>query len=135
MKVLIAGSRCVTAGDNLTYPPRKFTDEEIAWFFECVKDYHKRYPITEIISGGAAGVDRMGELYGEFFKVPVKQFLPDWKKYGKSAGFKRNAEMVEYADRVIVFWDSHSKGTKHTIDLTERSHKPLTIWRFDYFDA
>jgi len=135
MKVVIAGSRCVSAGDDFTYPPRRFTDAEMAWFFDCVYEYHKSYPITEIVSGTAVGVDRMGEIFAELTKIPVKQFPADWKKYGKSAGYRRNEEMVAYADRVIAFWDGHSRGTKHTIDITEKANKPLTIWRFDYFDA
>ena len=135
MKVCICGSRTIGAGDDYTYPQRKYTKEELIWFFDCLYEYHLNWPITEVVSGGAAGADKFGEIFAEVANVPVKLFLPDWKKHGKSAGFKRNKEMVEYADAVICFWDSHSRGTQHTIELTEKADKPLTIWRVDYFAA
>lgn len=46
--------------------------------------------ITEIVSGGAVGADKLGERFANENNIPTKIFLPDWEKYGKSAGFKRN---------------------------------------------
>ena len=41
----------------------------------------------------------------------------DWKKFGKSAGFRRNEKMAEIADMLIAFWNGESHGTKHMIDI------------------
>lgn len=50
----------------------------------------KKLFISEIVSGGARGVDKQGETYGYLSEIPVKVFLADWNKYGKSAGPIRN---------------------------------------------
>jgi hypothetical protein len=44
----------------------------------------------------------------------------DWDTYGKSAGYRRNADMAKYSDAVVCFWDGVSKGTKHMIDLARQ---------------
>jgi hypothetical protein len=54
-------------------------------------------------------------------------FPPDWKKYGKSAGYRRNKEMAEVADALVAFWDGKSKGTANMIDLMRKAGKPLKI--------
>ena len=43
----------------------------------------------------------------------------DWDLDGKSAGFKRNVKMAEYADALVAFWDGESKGTKHMIETAK----------------
>ena len=54
----------------------------------------------------------------------VKRFVPDWNTYGKSAGYRRNAEMAKYASEaygvLFAFWDGQSRGTKHMIDLANK---------------
>jgi hypothetical protein len=74
--------------------------------------------ITEVVSGGARGVDQLGERYAKENNIPIKQFIPNWNKHGKAAGFLRNAEMVEYAEAAIIVWDGKSRGSKHTYDLS-----------------
>ena len=71
---------------------------------------------TVIVSGGARGVDRLGERYGHEHNIPVDVFEPDWAGQGKKAGFLRNKEMALNADALIAVWDGQSKGTKHMID-------------------
>lgn len=76
--------------------------------------------ITEIVSGTARGVDRLGEAVAHEMGIPVKQFPADWNKngvYDKSAGYKRNEKMAKYADAVIIIWDGESNGTKHMWDI------------------
>ena len=74
-------------------------------------------PFTEIVSGGARGADRVGEFVAQFYNIPVKRFIPDWDTLGKRAGYVRNAEMAEYADALLVFWDKKSKGSEHMIKV------------------
>ena len=71
--------------------------------------------ISTVLSGRAKGVDILGELWAMKNNIPVESYLPDWKRYGRAAGLKRNIEMVENADVLIAIWDGKSKGTKYTI--------------------
>lgn len=85
------------------------------------------YTITELVSGGAVGVDRLGERWAKENGVPIAKFIPDWNKYLKRAGFVRNEQMVNYADALIAVWDGTSRGTKHTIDLARRKGIPVFV--------
>lgn len=62
-----------------------------------------RIPITEVVSGGARGVDACGESWARARAIPVKRFTAHWDKQGKKAGPVRNAKMAEYADALVVF--------------------------------
>lgn len=73
----------------------------------------------EIVSGGAYGADKLGEDYAENHDIPLKIFPANWDRYGKSAGYKRNKQMAEYATHLVAFWNGTSKGTKHMIDLAK----------------
>lgn len=103
MKVIIAGSRGIT-------------DEHL--IFNAIKD--SGFEITEVVSGGAIGVDKFGEKYANRNDIPLKIFLPDWKKKKASAGIIRNAEMANYADALIAVWDGESRGTKNMIEVAQR---------------
>jgi hypothetical protein len=83
--------------------------------------------ISEIISGGAIGADKLGERYANEKNIPTKIFLPDWEKYGKSAGFKRNSDIVNEAELIVVFWDMQSKGSKDSILKAEKLNKKVLI--------
>ncbi len=83
---------------------------------------------SEIVSGGARGVDREAAAWASNHKIPIKIFLPDYKKYGKAAPIKRNEEIAKYADELIAFWDGKSRGTKSTIDFFERLEKKVTVF-------
>jgi len=83
--------------------------------------------ITLIVSGGAKGADTLGERWAKEKNKEVLIFYPEWDKYGKSAGFRRNKDIIENSDIVFAFWDGVSKGTKSSIDLTNKLNKELKI--------
>ena len=83
--------------------------------------------VTEIVSGGAKGIDRLAAIYAKENHFPLTEFLPDYERYGRAAPLKRNAEIAEYADMALAFWDGASKGTKHTIFLFEKLGKAVII--------
>jgi len=62
-----------------------------------------KIPITEVVSGGATGIDKEGEDYAYAHGIPVKRFPADWDKHGKAAGPIRNRDMAKYADAVALF--------------------------------
>ena len=84
-----------------------------------------------IISGGANGADKLGERFAKEFNLKLVQFLADWDKFGKSAGFIRNKEMADNADALVAFWDGVSKGTRHMIDLTKEKGLKVRVIRYD----
>ncbi len=82
---------------------------------------------TELVSGGAEGVDALAQQAAEALSLPLKVFLPDYASYGKQAPLMRNKQIVAYADLVLAFWDGHSKGTAHVIDSCIASYTPFRI--------
>ena len=87
-------------------------------------------PIVEIVSGTANGADRLGERYAKEKGHQVTQFPAQWNKYGKSAGYKRNQQMADYADYLIAFWDGKSRGTKHMIDIATAQGLQVWVWNY-----
>lgn len=89
----------------------------------CVNDLEKYIPedITEIVSGGAKGIDSCAKSYALSKGLPYTEFLPEYNKYGRAAPIVRNKSIVAYADVVLVFWNGKSKGTKSVIDFCEKS--------------
>lgn len=65
--------------------------------------YLQTLPITEVVSGGAKGADTGGEEFAQWVGLPVRKFPADWNRYGRSAGMRRNLEMAEYAEAVVLF--------------------------------
>ena len=57
-------------------------------------------------------------------------FEADWGTHGKKAGILRNIEMGDYADALIAFHDSESKGTKHMIEYMKSLGKPVRVVRY-----
>lgn len=84
----------------------------------------------EIVSGTAKGADMLGEKYAKEMGHKLKLFPADWKKYGKSAGIRRNEQMADYSDTLIAFWDGISKGTKHMIDYSNKKKLNVFVVRY-----
>lgn len=103
MKTIIAGSRDINS-------------EEI------VKAAIKQsgFVISEVVCGGAQGVDEVGRRLAIYNQIPTKLFPADWSKHGKAAGPIRNAQMAEYADALIAVWDGKSRGTKNMIEEAKK---------------
>lgn len=106
MKVVIAGSRTIT-------------DEQLV--FHAIEE--APFEITEVISGGAKGVDRIGETWARKRNIPIRIMKPIWTH--KGAGLARNVEMAEEADALIAVYDGQSKGTKHMIDTMRKKGKRI----------
>ena len=93
---------------------------------ENLEDYLPDH-VTEIVSGGARGVDRCASKYAKRCQMPLTEFLPDYKRYGRSAPLVRNRQIAEYADEALVFWNGVSKGTRHTVQLFESMGKKVSL--------
>ena len=83
-----------------------------------------------LVSGGAIGADSLAEKFADEHSLEKKIFPAEWKKYGRSAGYRRNITIVENSDLVIAFWDGVSKGTNHTINISKKRGKKLYVVRY-----
>jgi predicted Rossmann fold nucleotide-binding protein DprA/Smf involved in DNA uptake len=81
-----------------------------------------------IISGGASGADTCAKNFAKEFGTKYIEFLPDWDKYGKSAGPRRNKLIIDACDFVIAFWDGVSKGTASSIKFAEEQNKKVIVY-------
>ena len=106
MKIAIIGSRNAAFLDLAPYIPK-----------DC----------TEIVSGGAAGVDRYAAAYAKVHGLALTEFLPLYETYGRAAPIIRNKQIAEYADAVIAFWDGASRGTLSVIRYCKKMGKSCQV--------
>ncbi len=94
-----------------------------------VNDLEKYLPegVTEIVAGGAKGVDTSAREYAIAHGIKLTEFLPEYNRYGRSAPLKRNITIIENADMVLAFWDGSSRGTKFVIDNCNKMDVPVTV--------
>lgn len=88
-----------------------------------------------VISGGARGADSLAEKWVQEVNesgasIEMIVHLPRWEELGKRAGFVRNQLIVDDCQVLLAFWDTESKGTKHSIDLAIKAKKPVVIVPF-----
>ena len=107
MKVAVVGSRTLRDVDVSQYIPPE---------------------ATEIITGGAYGIDALAERYANSRGIPVRIFRPDYDVLGKLAPLARNDQIVDAADMVVAVWDGVSTGTRYTISRAQRLNKPVKIY-------
>ena len=84
--------------------------------------------VTEIISGGAKGVDSCARAYAVANGIKLTEYLPEYEKYGRGAPLVRNITIIEHADLVLAFWDGTSHGTMHVIRNCKARGVPVKIF-------
>lgn len=114
MKLAIVGSRT-------------FDDYDMAESFIDKVIGENHYEVSQIISGGARGADALAERYAALHGIETLILRPDWKRIGRSAGFRRNEDIIAACDACIAFWDGASKGTRYDIELCEKAGKAVFV--------
>lgn len=123
MKLAIIGSR--------TFDDYERLDGTIESHLSRINAEREYVPLfNEVISGGARGVDQLGARWAKEHGVKLTEFIPDWDRHGKRAGFLRNEDIVAAADFVLAFWDGKSKGTGNSLSIAKRLKKPTLIVYF-----
>lgn len=118
--------------------PREVEDYNV--LLEAIKA--STFNITEVVSGGAKGVDTLAEKYAEENNLECTVFEANWndlshddadirtnqwgKQYDARAGFRRNQQIVDYCDAMIAI-DNGSSGTNDSISKMKKTDKPLYI--------
>ncbi|MCH5296122.1 MAG: hypothetical protein J1E85_00465 [Ruminococcus sp.] len=83
---------------------------------------------TELVSGGAKGIDQCVKEFAKSHNIKYTEFLPNYRKYRRGAPLKRNLEIINYADFVVAFWDGLSRGTKFVMDNCIALKKPIRVF-------
>lgn len=108
MRLIIAGSRHLS-------PAPKFVNQ-------CVRSCEREFKqvVTSVITGGAEGVDAAGAAWARDYRVPVRVYHADWKRYGPAAGPIRNRKMASIADALLLIWDGRSRGSASMLDFARK---------------
>ncbi len=80
---------------------------------------------TEVVSGGAVGIDTMAAQVAKDRGIPTKIFLPKIKNW--AAGYKpRNIQIAKYCDKLIriAIANAKSYGSGWTRDYAAKLNKP-----------
>lgn len=108
MKIAVVGSRSIKNADISQYIPKE---------------------ATEIITGGAVGIDKLAEREARLRGIPLTVFKPDYETHGKSAPIVRNKLIAKECDMLIAFWDGSSRGTVFTWRYADKLGKPVKIYK------
>lgn len=107
---------------------RDYTDYKT--FSECINNWQKNNgTINVIVTGDCRGTDKLVRKYAIEHNIELIVHQADWKKYGKSAGPKRNTLIINELSlhnnsHLIAFplkssigtWDSVKKAKEKNID-------------------
>jgi predicted Rossmann fold nucleotide-binding protein DprA/Smf involved in DNA uptake len=104
LTVAVVGSRSVQGGP---------TAERLAHYLTHLQP-------ALVVSGGAAGADRLAAEWARANGVPLLELRPDYAAHGAGATHRRNRAIVERADLVVLLWDGHSTGTLSTARAAAR---------------
>lgn len=117
VRVAVVGSR-----DNVSYAA-------VAATLDAAKRHYGGLGLQfEVVSGGARGVDTYAAQWADANGIGKVVFKADWETHGRSAGMRRNAEIINAADVVLAFWDGASPGTRNSIERTQAAGKPLFVF-------
>ena len=127
MKLGITGSRSITEFDFIPY--FRMQNKDFRAF--CLRHGLGRRKITEVITGGARGIDTLAFQAAEALGIRNLQFLPDRAKFrGKmilKAFQARNEQIVDCCDVILAVWDGRSRGTRNTLAYAQKVNKPVFL--------
>lgn len=90
-------------------------------------------PFVTVIHGNCKGADKLAEKAAANLHLPVIACPADWKRFGRGAGPKRNAYMIDnlQPDLVLAFHPDleSSKGTKDCVDKALYAEIPVVYIR------
>ncbi len=111
MRVVVAGSRTI---EN--------------YIAVCKAIHDSPFVISTLLSGGARGIDSLGEKWARFRCVPIERYPvtnDDWRRKGSRAGPERNYHMASKAEALILVWDGVSKGSLNMKQAAEFYRLPI----------
>jgi len=121
MRVIIAGG---STFDSLDYMNKCLDDMRVNMFWKTT---------GTIISGRGWGADKLAEIFAAQHGIDLELFPSNWGKYGSDAGYIRWEKVFsgQNVDRVILFWDGKSEGTKTLKTLAKEHDIPCDIFYYE----
>lgn len=122
MKLVVSGSRSIN---------------DYEFVKNAILDVVSTYSITKLLHGAARGVDILADKAAKELGIEVEKYPAEWKKYGRSAGLRRNRVMAEKADLLLAIWDGFSPGTSGMIQVMRTLNKSVIVkmhMRFNVWD-
>lgn len=101
----VCGSRTINDYEEFEQTMLDF----LAWFDK---------PFMFVHGAAKLGIDAMVQKFADDRDWKCVTFEADWDTYGKSAGYRRNADIREVADYTLAIWDGVSNGTADMINNT-----------------
>lgn len=114
MNVAVIGSR--------SFPVR----QGAGYIFEIVSTLHPGS--DKLLNRPSEGVDYLAGVMAEALDIEVVTFR---SAGGREANFRRDVDLVEYADRIEAFFDPEhimEGGTGHVVEVALRANKPVRAW-------
>ena len=111
MKIAIVGSRGIT---NINL--EKYITKQIL------------INVSEIVTGGAKGIDTLAMQFARDNNLPCRIFLPEYSRYKKGAPLKRNELIANYCEESYIFWNGKSKGTNQILNCFNKLNKKVNLF-------
>jgi hypothetical protein len=96
--------------------------------YELLKETLDHYYITNIISGGDEGADKLVERYAEEKGLPIDVITHE--ENFEMSNSPRTYAIINNAQIVVAFWNGKSKGTGDMVTYAKRKNKQMKIIYF-----
>lgn len=114
-RVLVTGSRTWQAPERIC----AVLDELLAGHAD----------LTVVHGACKTGADAVADRWAVRNWVSVERHPAEWRRHGRGAGYRRNAEMVAAgAAEAVAFIRDGSAGATHCADLAEKAGIPVRRW-------
>jgi hypothetical protein len=103
---------------------------KLADYNKVLRTFWKVYKHGDMICSGGCpkGADSFAEKIAEKFDIPIKIFLPKWKRYGRIATFMRNTQIARKSN-VLIACPAPDRvgGTEDTIKKFTKKFKKTNL--------
>lgn len=129
MRILITGSRNWTNESTIARAISRII--EVGGYYPPANGLSD---VTLVHGGCRTGADAIADELGfdltHTYGLQVERHPAKWRRFGKRAGYLRNAEMVRLgADVCLAFIRDHSRGATMTARLAQEAGIPTEIYR------
>lgn len=102
---------------------RDFTNAGRVW--SVLDHYHAGNPFSVVIHGAARGADALAGQWALLRDVAQQAFPADWTLFGRSAGHRRNAQMLREGKPDVVIAFPGGRGTANMIHQAHAAGVPV----------
>lgn len=83
--------------------------------------------VTEIVTGGSTGVEKIAKEHAGVIGLKNKEILPDWEADLNAAGMIRDEKLAAYGSHLLVLTDGVTKGCNHLIQEAQRENLTIKV--------